>query len=256
MEGIKQKLQRGETVFGTFLSLGNPITTEMIAQAGFDWVVIDLEHGLGDEQAALHQILSIKNSNTTAIVRVESHQKQRIHRVLDFGAGGIMCPRVDTAEDATLAIRAMRYPPAGIRGVAKMIPAAGYGTDFDAYQRTTEQDLLGIIQIETVNSLQQLDSIAAVEGVDVLFIGPSDLSMSLGIFGQTDHPVFIDALKAIIAAAKKAGKHTGILLADPAELQKYAELGIRCIACGTEAGFLMKGARSTISTLRQLTASL
>lgn len=117
------------------LSLGNPITTEMIAQAGFDWVVIDLEHGLGDEQVALHQILSIKNSNTTAIVRVESHQKQRIHRVLDFGAGGIMCPRVDTAEDASLAIRAMKYPPAGIRGVAKMIPAAGYGADFEAYPK-------------------------------------------------------------------------------------------------------------------------
>lgn len=209
MEGIKQKLQRGETVFGTFLSLGNPITTEMIAQAGFDWVVIDLEHGLGDEQVALHQILSIKNSNTTAIVRVESHQKQRIHRVLDFGAGGIMCPRVDTAEDASLAIRAMKYPPAGIRGVAKMIPAAGYGADFEAYQRITEQDLLGIIQIETVNSLQQLDSIVAVEGVDILFIGPSDLSMSLGIFGQTDHPVFIDALKAIIAAAKKPANIPG-----------------------------------------------
>ncbi len=244
-------MQRGDIVLGTFLSLGNPITTEMIAQAGFDWVVIDLEHGMGDEQAALHQILSLKNSNTTAIVRVESHQKQRIHRVLDFGAGGIMCPRVDNSEDASLAISAMKYPPAGIRGVAKMIPAAGYGSDFDAYCQVTETDLLGIIQIETVNSLHHLDSIAAVEGVDVLFIGPSDLSMSLGIFGQTDHPVFIDALKAIIAAAQKAGKHTGILIADPAETQKYAALGIRCIACGTEAGFLMKGARTTVHTMRQ-----
>lgn len=250
MEGIKQKLNKGETVIGTFLSLGNPITTEMIAQAGFDWVVIDLEHGLGDEQAALHQVLSLKNTATTAIVRVESHQKQRIHRVLDFGAGGIMCPRVDNASDAALAIKAMHYPPQGIRGVAKMIPVAGYGMYFDQYLQSTTTDLLGIIQVETSESLNHLDAIAAVNGVDVLFIGPSDLSMSLGIFGQTNHPLFLETIDAIVSAAKKAGKHTGILIADPAETAKYQNLGIHCIACGTEAGFLMKGASATVKNMR------
>lgn len=256
MEGIKKRLYKGDTVIGTFLSLGNPVTTEMIAQAGFDWVVIDLEHGLGDEQAALHQLLSVKNSNTTAIVRVESCHKQRIHRVLDFGAGGIMCPRVDTADDAALVIKAMRYPPEGIRGVAKMIPVAAYGLQFDDYRRATETDLLGVIQIETKSSLEHLDAIAAVDGVDVLFIGPSDLSMSLGIFGQTDHPVFLRTLESVVRAAGKAGKHTGILIGDPAETKKYIDLGIRCIACGTEAGFLMKGARATVTSMRQVTGAL
>ncbi len=249
MKGVKQRLKEGELVIGTFLSLGNAIATEIVGNAGFDWVIIDLEHGLGSEGDVAHQLLGLKNTGVAAIIRVEGFQRQRIHRVLDLGANGIMFPRIDNADEAELAIKAMRYPPEGVRGVAKMIRAAGYGSEFEQYRKNIKNELLGIIQIETLDALKNLENIAEKEGVDVLFIGPSDLSMALGIFGQTDSPLFIDTVKRIIHVAANAGKQVGILLADPLELKKYYDLGIRFVACGTEAGFLSKGAKQTADAM-------
>lgn len=250
MKGIKKRLDDGEVLIGAFLSLGSGIASEIVAGAGFDWVVIDLEHGLGTEANVVEQLQGLRHAGTVAVVRVESSQRQRIHRVLDLGADGIMCPRVESAEDAGMAIRAMQYPPLGNRGVAKMIRAADYGVGFDKYFERAANELLGIIQIETLEALEHLDAIAAIPGVDVLFIGPSDLSMALGIFGQTDHPLFVATMDRIIAAAVKAEKHVGILMADPADLPKYHSLGIRLLACGTDAGFLNKSARQTASALK------
>ncbi|HEY4290911.1 MAG TPA: aldolase/citrate lyase family protein [Puia sp.] len=251
MKGLKTRLQKGEVLIGTFLSLGNAITTEIVANAGFDWVIIDLEHGMGAEGDVVYQLLGLKNTNVSAIVRVESYQRQRIHRVLDAGADGIMCPKIETATEAELAVKAILYPPAGIRGVAKMIRAADYGADFDGYSQRASGELLGVIQIETVEALDHLDAIAGTSGVDVLFIGPSDLTMALGIFGQTDHPLFVNAVRQIVAAAASAGKHAGILLSDAADLKRYKDMGIHFIACGTDAGFLNKGARQMVETLRK-----
>ena len=256
MKGLKQRLYNGELLIGTFLSLGNAITSEIVAGAGFDWVVIDLEHGLGMEGDVGLQLLGLQQSGVSAIVRVEGFQRQRIHRVLDLGADGIMCPRIENAGDANLAIHAMQYPPQGTRGVAKMIRAAGYGSAFDSYYASVREGLLGIIQIETVEALKHLDAIAQIQGVDVLFIGPSDLSMALGIFGQTSHPLFIETVQQIVRAADKAGKHTGILLSDPAEFARYHALGVRFMACGTDAGFLSKAARQTAGMLREAIVSL
>lgn len=249
MKGLKQRLQKGEILIGTFLSLGNPVTTEIVGNAGFDWVVIDLEHGVGAEGDVVHQLMALKNSNVSAIIRVEGYQRQRVHRVLDLGADGIMFPRIETAVEAELSVKAMQYPPEGIRGVAKMIRATRYGDDFDGYRETAGDELLGVIQIETLASLQHLDAIAHTPGVDVLFIGPSDLSMALGIFGQTDHPLFVKTIGQIIKAAKDAQKQVGILLSDPADVKKYSEMGIHFIACGTDAGFLSKGAQQTAGTM-------
>lgn len=248
MKGIKKRLQKGEILIGTFLSLGNPVGAEIISKAGFDWVIIDLEHGLGTEGDVAGQLMGLKGSGVSAIVRVEGYQRQRIHKVLDIGADGIMCPRIDHAAEALLAVQAMQYPPEGIRGVAKMIRASDYGENFDQYRKAAA-DLLGVIQIETIESLNHLDAIAAIPGVDVLFIGPSDLSMALGIFGQTDHPEFIAAVEKIIQAAVEAGKHVGILLANPADLNKYHKMGVQFFACGTDASFLSKGAAQTASAM-------
>lgn len=249
MKGLKQRLHKGEVLIGTFLSLGNPVTTEIVGNAGFDWVVIDLEHGVGSESDVVYQLMGLKNTNVSAIIRVEGHQRQRIHRVLDLGAEGIMCPRIENADEAALAVKAMYYPPEGVRGVAKMIRATRYGDDFDGYRETAADELLGIIQIETLASLNHLDAIANTKGVDVLFIGPSDLSMALGIFGQTDHPLFVKTVDQIISAARKAKKQVGILLSDPADVKKYGEMGIHFIACGTDASFLSKGAKQTAEAM-------
>lgn len=252
MKELKQRLHDGEVLIGTFLSLGNAITTEIVANAGFDWVVIDLEHGIGSESDVAHQLLGIKGGNVASIIRVESIQKQRIHRVLDLGANGIMCPQISNAEEAATAIRAMRYPPDGNRGVAKMTRATRYGEDFDVYRKSLKESLIGIIQIETTASLQYLDEIALIDGVDVLFIGPSDLSMAMGIFGQLDHPQFVAAVNLIVSAAKKANKQVGILLPTPKDIKKYIDMGIHFIACGTDASFLTRTARETAAEMRSI----
>jgi 2-keto-3-deoxy-L-rhamnonate aldolase RhmA len=242
MKGLKQRLNNGEALIGTFLSLGNSLTTEIIAQAGFDWLLIDLEHGVGSEEDVLHQLQAIEHTNVSAIIRVEGYQRQRIHKVLDMGAHGIMCPRIDNAQQAELVVRALHYPPAGIRGVAKMVRATQFGINFSQYSKNAAEELLGVIQIETTESLEHLDEIANINGVDVLFIGPADLSMALGIFGQLDHPTFIQAVEAIVTAASKANKSIGILLFDPNDFDKYYQQGIRFFACGTDTLFLSKGA--------------
>lgn len=249
MNGLKKRLQEGEVLIGTFLSLGNSLTTEIVAKAGFDWVLIDLEHGIGSEEGVLHQLQAIQHTNVSAIVRVESFQRQRIHHVLDLGAHGIMCPRINNAEEAALAMNAMYYPPQGIRGVAKMVRATNFGKNFNEYNQSLPDELLGVIQIETPESLNHLDEIANTKGVDVLFIGPADLSMALGIFGQLSHPLFTDAVDKIIEAANKAGKQVGILLFDQNDYDQYYHKGIRFFACGTDALFLSKGAMEVAGAL-------
>ena len=250
MKNLKQKIKRGETVLGCWLNLGNALTAEMVAGAGFDWVLIDLEHGVGEEKDVLFQLQAVEHTPAAAFVRVESSEQLRIRRVLEFGAEGVMCPHINNAAEAAAVISSMFYPPHGSRGVAKMVRASNFGKNFSEYAATAKDNLVGIVQIETSEALHHVDEIAAVDGVDVLFIGPADLTMSLGIFGQFDHPLFKDALKATVAAAGKAGKATGILMPNPDDLKTYTDLGIRVIACGADGTFVVEGARNMIGRLR------
>lgn len=249
MKNLKKRIQKGEAVNGCWLNLGSSVTAEIVGSAGFDWVLIDLEHGAGNEKDILTQLQALEYTNTAAIVRVESSEKQRIHRVLDVGAEGVMCPHINNADEARMVVDGLRYPPGGSRGVAKMVRASGFGKNFDAYYSTANENLLGVVQIETPEALNYLDEIAGTDGVDVLFIGPADLTMSMGIFGQFDHPAFLDAVKATVNAAQKAGKATGILFFNPDDYIKYHEMGIRMIACGADATFVADGARNMVSKL-------
>jgi 4-hydroxy-2-oxoheptanedioate aldolase len=244
MKNIKRRIKNGEAVNGCWLNLGSPLTAEIVAMAGFDWVLIDLEHGAGNEKDALSQLQAIEHSGAAGFVRVESVEKQRILKVLDFGAEGVMCPHINNAEEAGLFVDGLRYPPDGSRGIAKMIRASGYGNSSTAYMNTANESIVGIAQIESAEALNNLDAIAGVDGIDVLFIGPSDLTAALGIFGQFDHPLYKDALKVTINAAQKAGKATGILLLNPDDYSTYYNLGIRIMACGSDAGFVAEGAKS------------
>ncbi|AQG80204.1 HpcH/HpaI aldolase family protein [Spirosoma montaniterrae] len=249
MKNLKKRLQQGETLNGCWLNLGSPITAEIVGLAGFDWVLIDLEHGAGSERDVVFQLQALEHTPTAALVRVESSEPQRIHRILDMGAEGIMCPKITDAAGAQRVVNGLHYPPHGNRGVAKMVRATGFGQHFDSYYQQARETVLGVVQIETVAVLDHLDEVAAIEGVDVLFIGPADLSMELGIFGQFDHPRFKEALQETVNAAQKAGKATGILFFNPADYQRYHDLGIRLIACGADATFVADGARSLAKTL-------
>ena len=256
MKNLKQRIRNGEAVNGCWLNLGSSITAEIVGQAGFDWVLIDLEHGAGEEKDVLSQLQALEHSSTAAIVRVESAERQRIHRVLDAGAEGVMCPHIDSTADARKVVDGLRYPPGGSRGVAKMVRASGFGKNFAEYYSNANENIVGVVQIETPEALRHLDEIAAIDGVDVLFIGPADLTMSLGIFGQFDHLLFTDAVKATVAAAQKAGKAAGILIFNPDEYTRYYELGIRMIACGADATFVAEGSRNMAGKLQSLKTSL
>ncbi len=251
MKGLKKRIQKGDTVFGCWLNLGSSVSAEIVGMSGFDWVLVDFEHGSGSEHEVMLQLQALEHTKTTPIVRVESFERQRIHRVLDFGASGVMVPRIDTAAEAELAAKALRYQPEGLRGVAKMVRATQYGANFQDYFDSNKDELLGVIQIETAESLNHLDEIAAIDGVDVLFIGPMDLSTALGIQAQWEHPEFIQAIEKTAKAALNAGKAAGILLPNPDEFQKYFDLGYRFIAAGSDLGFINNGAQNMYKTLVQ-----
>ncbi|TDB68228.1 HpcH/HpaI aldolase family protein [Arundinibacter roseus] len=250
MKNLKQRLKHGETLHGCWLNLGSPLTAEIVGLSGFDWVLIDLEHGAGTEKDVLAQLQALEHTSTSALVRVESSESQRIHRVLDMGAEGIMCPKINNPDEARKVISGLHYPPHGNRGVAKMVRASQFGVNFDAYYQAAPDTILGIVQIETAEALNHLDEIAAIDGVDVLFIGPADLTMELGVFGQFDHPMFREAVQNIVQAAQKAGKATGILFFNPTDYKRYHADGIRFLACGADATFVADGARAIAGRLK------
>ena len=248
-KGLKQRIKAGEAVHGRWINLGSSISSEIVGSAGFDWELIDLEHGVWTESNLVYQLQSLESSSTTSIIRIESYDAPRVKKVLDLGASGIMFPQIQNTNEAKLAISNMYYPPLGRRGLAKMIRSTQYGANFEEYYNSITDNLLGVIQIETLESLKHLDEIAAIDGVDVLFLGPADLSLALGILGQWDHPDFIQAVEAIGNAAKKAGKAAGVLFFDVIQYDFYYNQGFRFLASGSDMVFVNEGAKSLAKAL-------
>ena len=247
---FKQRLMAGERLAGTFLNLGSSFTVEMAGCAGFDWLLLDHEHGVGGEETLLHQLQAASSTPAFPIVRIAANETARFKRALDFGAGGIMVPWVNTAAEAQLAVSALRYPPRGVRGVMKATRASEFGLGFADYFAHSHERLVLMAQIETVEALNNVEAIAAVEGVDVLFIGPMDLTTSLGVQEQFDHPKFLEAVKRICAAAREAGKTTGILLLNPALLPMCREFGITVVALGSDGGHVNAGLRASAAAIK------
>ena len=248
---IRQRLRAGETAFGSWLVMGSSVSAEIEGSLGFDWLLIDMEHGTIDEGAALQMMQAMAHSGTIPLVRVESHARQRINRMLDMGAQGIMIPQIRTVDEAREAMNAMRYPPEGTRGVARMVRATRFGMDFQEYYESTREGLVGIIQIENEQVLDHLDEIAALPGVDVLFIGPSDMTMGMGIFRQFEHPRFQKAVQRTVEAANNAGKAAGVLVGSRDELPIYRDLGYRFVAMGSDAAFVASAATRTLQMLHE-----
>lgn len=239
---FRRRVLAREWLCGTFLNLGSPISVEIAGLAGFDWVLIDHEHGPGGEDTLLHQLHAASATPTFPVVRIAANETPRFKRALDMGALGVMVPYVSTAAEARAAVNAMRYPPHGIRGVAKFNRGAGFGGDFDEYYRHAHERLLGVIQIETPEAITNIEAIAAVDGVDVLFVGPTDLSYNMGIPDQLESEPFTAALAKVSAAAKKQGKAAGILVHNAALVPKVRELGYSFVALGSDGG----GVRSAL----------
>jgi 2-keto-3-deoxy-L-rhamnonate aldolase RhmA len=243
---LRARIHAGETLFGTFAGLGSPIATEMCARAGFDWLIIDLEHGAGSESDLLAHLHAVGATPTTALVRPRSGDRLRIGRVLDLGAHGVMVPRVDLPEQAAEAISFMRYPPDGTRGLALSTRGAGLGEGRHDDVRAINQQIVGIIQVESPSAVEHAAEIAAIDGVDVLFVGPTDLSHSMGIPGRFDDARYLAALERVVAATEGAGKAAGILLRNAAALPRHREIGFRFIGLGSDGAFIADGARAVL----------
>ena len=248
---MKARLAAGETLIGSFLTLGSPLAAETLGLAGFDWLLVDLEHGGGDESQLLGQLLGARAAGVHALVRVESDVRGRTARSLDLGVEGVMCPQINSAEQAEAWASALHYGPAGSRGIAFFHRGARFGTETDPVGAARERTL-GIAQIESPEAVEAVEEIAAVDGVDVLFVGPSDLSYSMGIFREFDHPTFRAAIERVNEAARAAGKATGIFLTAVDQVQPALDDGFRMIALGSDGGFMMAAAKEVLSQLARV----
>jgi len=249
MKNLKERIQAGETVIGSWLNLGSHVSAEIMGHAGFDWLLIDMEHGSGYEDMMFHQLQVLAAMEVTPLVRTSDATRGKIQQILDSGSQGIMFPQINTVEEAKTATQLMYYPPKGTRGMAKITRATHYGKTAKEYLDQLENTLLGIVQIETASALKEVDAIAALEEVDVLFVGPTDLSVSLDTYGQLQHPVFQKALKDVADAAKKYGKAAGVLMQNISEYDMYAQLDYRFLACGGDSVFIMQTANSLAETM-------
>lgn len=249
--GLRHRVLAGEATVGLWLGLGSIIAAEIIARAGYDWVVADLEHGMAGETELLGQLVAVQGTPTAAVVRVLSSERMRIARVLDLGADGVMIPRLETVAEVREALAWMRFPPAGIRGVAAGTRGPGYGTVAHADLHALNERLLGVFQVESASAVEASDDIAAIDGVDVLFVGPADLSHDLGIPGEMTNPRFTAALDRVAAAAQVHGKAAGILIGGASEVPAYLARGYRFLGIGSDYGLVTTGARTQLAEARR-----
>jgi 4-hydroxy-2-oxoheptanedioate aldolase len=248
---IRERLRRNELLLGAFMQLGSAVAAEVAARSGLDWALIDLEHGSGSEADLVPQLHALGGTGTPAMVRVESLSRLRVGRPLDLGAHGIMVPQVNDGDAAKEFISYLRYPPKGLRGVALSARGAGYGAATHADVGRLGESVIAIVQIETDKGLSNASEIASVEGVDVLFVGPSDLSHTLGVPGNFEHKSYVKALQSIADAAQSHGKALGVHIPGFSEFERYHSLGFRFISLATDASALAAGIRNALSQARQ-----
>lgn len=236
---FKQRL-RTEQQIGLWLGLADPYCAELAANACFDWLLIDGEHAPNDLRTLLAQLQAVAAYPSHPIVRPVSGDTALIKQLLDIGAQTLLVPMVDTAEQARQLVRAMHYPPQGIRGVGAALARASRWNNIGDYLTTADDQMCLLVQVENLTALQNLDEIAAVEGVDGVFIGPADLSAAMGHRGNPGHPEVQAAIEDAIVRIRRAGKAAGILSADPTLARRYLELGCAFVAVGVDTSLLMK----------------
>lgn len=239
---FKSALRKGRAQIGLWQALASPYTAEICAGAGFDWLLFDGEHAPNDVPTLLAQLQAIGGGPTHAIARPPIGDVRIIKQYLDIGFTTLLVPLVETVEQAELMVRAVRYPPDGIRGVAASIVRASRWNRLPDYLEWANQEICLLVQVETRRGLDNLDAIAGAEGVDGVFIGPADLSAALGHLGDPGHPEVLAAIEDAIARVKAAGKAPGILMADEALARRYLELGCLFLAVGADAALLARAA--------------
>jgi len=239
---FKRALKAGKTQIGLWSSLSSNYSVEVIAGAGYDWILLDCEHSPNDLESLLTQLQACAPYPTSAVVRVPWNDMVNIKRVLDAGAQSLLIPYVCTAEEARAAVAATRYPPAGVRGVAGTTRATRFGRVKD-YAKRAHEEICVLVQVETKPALDQLEAICAVDGVDGVFIGPADLAASMGHRGKPGHPDVQAAIEQAITTIVKSGKAAGTLTSDPTLARRYLELGATFVAVGVDVMLFVNAVR-------------
>ena len=234
---------------GTWIMSGSPLVAEAVGHAGFDWGVIDMEHSPLDMMEVVHLLQALSATRMVPVVRVPWNDPVTVKRVLDAGSTTLLFPFVQTSEEARRAVAATRYPPRGGRGMASMSRASRFGTVANYFQ--TANDNIGVIvQLETRAGVEALESIADVDGVDAIFIGPADLSASMGHVGQPTHPEVMDVMSRAAQRCKALGKPVGTVANTPDVVVRYRASGFDFIAVASDLGLLMGGAQAVVNALR------
>jgi len=248
---VKEKLQKGEVALGTFVGIGHPDVTERLSMIGFDWLLLDGEHGPLGLETMQTMMQSMRGDSCSPIVRVQWNDPVVIKRALDIGAHGVLIPWVNSREEAVAAVAACKYPPQGIRGCGPRRAALVNGPD---YINKANEGTLVAVQIETATAVKNIGDILAVEGVDTVYIGPTDLSMSMfGVPGKWDEPTFVGALDTVLNAARKAGKPAGMFCTS-GNIEWAIEKGFRFNSVDNDDGFLMTAARAALTRARNAAA--
>ncbi len=246
---FKAAIAAGRHQLGFWCSMPGGYAAEIVAGAGYDWLLFDTEHSPSDPIGVLSQLQAAAAYDVSAIVRPASNDPVLIKRMLDVGAQTLLIPYVQSREEAEAAVAAMRYPPRGIRGVSGLTRATRFGR-IPSYATTAESELCLLVQVETGFALDRLEEIASVDGVDGVFIGPADLAASLGFPGEPDRSEVVAAVEGAIARIKALGKPAGILTPNTGFARRCIELGTLFTAVGIDAGILARGSEALARTFR------
>lgn len=248
---LKKALQDGKVVFGPFMKFTDPAAVEIMGFAGFDFVIIDAEHGPISMENAQNMIRAAESVHITPIIRVGSNDEALILRALDIGARGIEIPQINSKPDAVRAVQSVKYSPQGERGVCRYVRAANYSSmDKFKYFESANKETMIIAHIEGVEGINNLDEILSVSGIDVIFIGPYDLSQSLGMPGQVNHPLVTEKMKEVVSKCKESKVAAGTFADDVETAKSWVSLGVQYMAFSVDVGILYKAGKNIIRELK------
>lgn len=251
---VKRKLREGGHAIGTFVKIYDPCAVELLGLTGYDFVVIDNEHVAMSREKMVQLLRAADVTGIVPIVRVRENRAVEILQALDEGALGVMVPQVNSKEEALAAVQSVKYAPEGQRGYAPSHRAAGYGTaDPQEFAIQSNEQILLACYCETVAAVEQIDDILSVGDIDVIFIGPFDLSQSLGYVGQGRHPKVVETIESILPKIVQSGKAAGIIAADMEEAKQWMSKSVRYITISSDLGMIASSAKQTIKEWRELT---
>lgn len=251
MHCLRERINRTNSLVGAFCSTPSPMIVEMLGGGGFDFVIVDAEHSQIGRDTLENLVRAGDAADMPVLVRVPTGESHWIASALDCGAAGIVVPRVGTADEARAVVQASRYPPIGQRGFG-LSRATGYGLRAQEYLRGANENLLVVVQAESAEAVENIDEIAAVPGIDVIFIGPNDLALSLGCPGRQDDPRLTGAIETILAAGKVHGVHIGILQMDIADIPPSAARGFSFFAATGDILFMLNGVGGAARQMAEL----